>query len=309
MIDRRAFLFGTTTLLGVCHAGPVCAAESTGTRLILLGTAGGPRPRRSRYAPSQVVVVNGAAYVFDCGEGVARQLALAKIPLSSVKHLFITHHHSDHTADYGNLLSSVWVSGLTTPIDSWGPPPLIRMTQAYFVMNEADISTRIADEGRVPLQQLVRPHDIDRGGMVMQDGNVTVSTAIVHHPPVTPALAFRIDTPDKSIVFSGDTTPSDNLVALAEGADILVHEAYLPDYVDQMIGSLPNAKALKASILSHHTSAEQAGQIAQRANVQTLVLSHLIPPEDPTVPDDLWITAAQKHYQGRIVVGKDLLEL
>jgi ribonuclease BN (tRNA processing enzyme) len=308
VIDRRSLLVGAATLFAGLPTQAIGAASARRTRLILLGTAGGPRPRRSRAAPSQVVIVNGVAYVFDCGDGVARQLVLAGIPLRSVRHIFVTHHHSDHIADYGNLLSSVWVSGLTTPIDSWGPPPIERMTKAYFVMNEADISTRIADEGRIPLPQLVRAHDIDHAAIVMRDDNVTVSAAIVHHPPVTPSLAFRIDTADKSIVISGDTTPSEHLVALAKDADILVHEAYLPEYIDEMIGALPNAKALKASIISHHTSAEQAGQVALRANVKTLVLSHLIPAEDPIVSDDVWVAAARKHFKGRIVVGKDLLE-
>ena len=309
MIDRRLFLAGAAASASFARGGIARAAPSGGTRLILLGTAGGPRPRRLRSASAQAVVIDGVAYVFDCGDGVARQLVLAKVPLRSVRHVFVTHHHSDHTADYGNLLSSVWVTGLTTRIDAWGPPPLARMTRDYFVMNAADISTRVSDEGRIPLPQLVRAHDIDRPGIVLRDGNVTVSAAIVHHPPVVPSLAYRIDTPDRSIVISGDTTPSDALIALARDANVLVHEAFLSDYLDPMIGSLPNATALKASILSHHTSAEQAGQVAQRANVQTLVLSHLIPAEDPLVPDELWIAAARKHYTGKIIVGRDLLEL
>ncbi|WP_332700928.1 MULTISPECIES: MBL fold metallo-hydrolase [Alphaproteobacteria] len=316
MLQSRRHILGQ--LAGAAVAIPASAATShvadetpgrSGTRLILLGTAGGPRPRRARSATAQVIVVNGAAYVVDCGDGVARQLAVAGIPLRSVRHIFITHQHSDHNADYGNLLSAIWVSGLTTQVDGWGPPPLAEMTRHFFAMSAADIDVRVRDEGRIPLPRLVQAHDVSRAGPVMRDANVTVSAAVVRHPPVVPALAYRIDTADRSIVISGDTSPSDNLVVLAKGADVLVHEALLPARIDEMIGKLPNAERLKASILSHHTTAEQAGWIAQQAGVKLLVLSHLIPAEDPDVPDEEWIAAASKFYRGPIIVGKDLLEI
>jgi ribonuclease BN (tRNA processing enzyme) len=105
------------------------------------------------------VLINGAAYVVDCGDGVARQLVLANVPLPSVRHIFLTHQHSDHTADYGNLILLAWTAGLRTRLDAWGPPPLEKMTRLFFEMNAADIKTRIADEGRVPLAPLVHPHE------------------------------------------------------------------------------------------------------------------------------------------------------
>ena len=101
------------------------------TRLILLGTAGGPRPQKNRAAPAQVILVNGDAYVVDCGDGVAHQLACAGVPLTQLRHIFISHQHSDHTADYGNLLQLAWTAGLTRRVDAWGPPPLEKMTQLF----------------------------------------------------------------------------------------------------------------------------------------------------------------------------------
>ena len=116
--------------------------------------------------------------------------------------------------------------------------------------------------------------------------------------------------PDRSIVFSGDTTRSDNLVKLAHNADVLVHEAlYDEAAVDRLVASVPNATVLKRSILSHHTTAEDAGRVAAAAGVRMLVLSHLIPAEDPAVTEEMWITAARRHFDGRIVVAKDLMEL
>jgi ribonuclease BN (tRNA processing enzyme) len=208
-------------------------------------------------------VVKGVAYVVDCGDGVARQLVFADVPLTDLRNVFITHHHSDHNADYGNLLLLAWAAGLRTRVDCWGPPPLKKMTHLFFEMNAYDINTRIADEGRIPLVPLVHVHELTNGGQVMQDENVTVTAALVRHPPVVPAFGYRFDTADRSIVISGDTAPSDDLVRLAKGADVLVHEALYVPGVDRLVARVPNAAALKQSIMSHHTAAEDAGRVAQ----------------------------------------------
>jgi ribonuclease BN (tRNA processing enzyme) len=245
----------------------------------------------------------------DCGDGVARQLVFAGVPLASIRHIFLTHHHSDHNADYGNLLLLAGTAGLRTRVDSWGPPPLERMTRLFFEMNAADIAARIADEGRVPLAPLVHPHDLHGGGLVMRDPNLTVTAALVHHPPMDRAFAYRFDAADRSIVISGDTTRSDGLVELARGADVLVHEALYPAGIDRLVAGIANAPDLKRSILSHHTTAEDAGRVAQAAGVTTLVLSHLVPAEDPAITEQMWANAARRWFRGRVIVGRDMLEL
>ena len=141
----------------------------------------------------------------------------------------------------------------------------------------------------------------------MSDDNVKVTATLVDHPPVVPAFAYRFDARDRSIVISGDTAPSDNLVKLAQGADVLVHSVMYPPALDRLVGRVPNAASLKASILAHQTSAEDAGRLAQTAAVKTLVLSHLVPPDDPEITDAMWIEAAQRHFRGTVVLGKDLL--
>jgi ribonuclease BN (tRNA processing enzyme) len=277
--------------------------------LILLGTGGGPRPRKNSFPSSQVILANNAAYVVDCGDGVATQLVHAGVPLPTLRHVFITHQHFDHNADYGNLLLSAWVSGLQKRVDTWGPPPLARMTRLFFEMNAYDIKTRVADEGRASLIPLVHAHELTRGGIVMQDENVSVRCALVDHPPVKPAFAYRFDAGDRSIVISGDTKRSDALVRLARGADVLVHEALYVPAVDRMVARVPNATTLKKSIISHHTSVEDAGRVAEAAGVKTLVLSHLIPADDPDITEQMWIDSARSTYSGRILVGRDLLEI
>ncbi len=307
--NRRRFLRNAIALSGGALFASAATAQRDGTRLILLGTGGGPRPRKTSSASAQVIVVNGAAYVVDSGDGVARQLVLAGVPLATLRHVLVTHQHSDHNADYGNLLLLAWTAGLRTPVDTWGPPPLARMTELFMEMNAYDIDTRVKDEGRVPLPTLVRAHELTAGGAVFEDDNVRVTAALVDHPPVVPSFGYRLDSADRSIVISGDTKPSDNLRALAEGADVLVHDALFPSAIDRLVAAVPNASTLKESILSHHTSAEDAGRIAQAAGVKTLVLSHLVPPEDPLVTEQMWLDAARAHFDGEVIVGRDLLEI
>jgi ribonuclease BN (tRNA processing enzyme) len=308
-LDRRDVLRIAAAIAGAAVWPRTARSQSEATRLILLGTGGGPRPRRASSAPAQVVFAGGAAYVVDCGDGVARQLVLAGIPLASLRHVFITHHHSDHNADYGNLIWLAWTAGLRTRVDTWGPPPLEEMTRLFFEMNAYDIGTRIADEGRVPLAPLVHVHELTEGGVVMRDENVKVTAALVGHPPVVPAFGYRFDGRERSIVISGDTAPSDSLIELARGADVLVHDALYAPAVDRLVAGVPNATSLKRSILSHHTTAEDAGRVAEAAGVKRLVLSHLVPADDPAVTDEMWIDAARKHFHGPIVVGRDLLEV
>jgi ribonuclease BN (tRNA processing enzyme) len=307
-LTRRAFLAGSITVAGALPSW-VGSARDGGTKLILLGTGGGPRPRKANSASAQVIVSNDVAYVVDCGDGVARQMAFAGVPLTALRHVFITHQHSDHNADYGNLLWLAWTAGLHTRVDTWGPPPLDRMTKLFFEMNAYDIGVRTSNEGRVPLVPLVHVHELHGGGAVMSDDNVKVTATLVDHPPVVPAFAYRFDARDRSIVISGDTAPSDNLVKLAQGADVLVHSVMYPPALDRLVGRVPNAASLKASILAHQTSAEDAGRLAQTAAVKTLVLSHLVPPDDPEITDAMWIEAAQRHFRGTVVLGKDLLVL
>jgi ribonuclease BN (tRNA processing enzyme) len=309
-IGRREFLAGAALAVAAAAWRPdVAAGRERATRLIFLGTGGGPRPKAAVSAPAQVIVVNDLPYVIDCGDGVARQLVAAGIAPARVRHVFITHHHSDHNADYGNLLLLSWAAGLRTPVDTWGPPPLAEMTRLFFEMNRYDIETRIADEGRVPLAPLVSAHELTRGGQVMQDENVRVSAALVDHPPVTPALAYRFDASDRSIVISGDTARSESLVRLAEGADVLVHEALWVPAVDRLVATVPNASTLKQHIIDSHTSAEDCGRVAQEAGVKTLVLSHFVPSEDPAVTDQMWLDAARAHFSGTVLLAKDLMEI
>lgn len=311
-LRRRRLLQAAGFSLGAIACGVVPALRATPasrSRLILLGTAGGPTPKPDRSAPAQAIVIDGVIYAVDCGNGVARQMVKAGLDLGAIRNVFITHQHSDHNADYGNLLWLAWAAKLHTRVDTWGPPPLSEMTRQFLAMNDYDIRTRIADEGRPPLASLIVPHDITQGGVVMQDERVKVTAALVEHPPVTPAFAYRFDCPDRSIVISGDTRPSEHLIKLAHGADVLVHEVmYLPA-LEKLIATEPNAARLREHLLASHTTTEQVGRIATEAGVKTLVLSHFVPGGYPPIADEVWRDAVAPRFKGRLIIGHDLQEI
>src|SRR5467141_678915 len=310
---RRNFLSGAAALAATAVLAPLRAARAQGpakTRLVLLGTGGGPRViPNGRAKSANLIVANGVPYVVDCGSGVSQQLVRAGVPLNTLRYVFITHHHSDHNLDYGNLVYDGWVAGLRAPVDAYGPPPIKAMTEAYWQLNRFDIETRIGDEGRPDLRKLVTAHEFAEPGLVMQNADVKVSATRVRHPPIVHAYAYRFDAPDRAIVISGDTTYSPELIALAKGADVLVSEVMHLAGLENLLKKVPNAATLREHLLASHIVTEDLGKLAAAAGVKTLVLTHFVPPDDNSITDDMWTEGVRKHYKGEIIVGRDLLEI
>jgi len=325
-ISRRSFLAGLTAFEAVRRGRAALYAAAPGggdreaarrlqagargarTRLVLLGTAGGPTPKVGRSAPAQAIVAGDRIYLVDCGDGVARQLALAGLPLRQLRAVFITHQHSDHNAGYGPLFLLGWTGGISAPVDTYGPPPLGRMTRLLLEAYDFDITLRMQDEGRPPLAPLIRTHEITAGGEIFADDRVRVTAALNHHPPIEHSFAYRVDAPDRSIVISGDTNYSKNVAALARGADILVHEVLYRPFWERP--DAPQTPDIRRHIIASHTDAEDLGRLAAEAGVKTLVLTHFVPSE-PTgaVPDEVWLAAARKHFRGEVLLGRDLMEV
>ncbi|HMG92209.1 MAG TPA: MBL fold metallo-hydrolase, partial [Chryseolinea sp.] len=151
-------------------------------------------------------------------------------------------------------------------------------------------------------------HEIGEG-RVVSNGDFEVSAIKNIHPPVSESYAFKFKLGEKVVVFSGDTAYCPALADFALRADYLVHEVMYPSAVEEMVKRRPNAAKLKESILSHHTSAEDVGRIAQQAGVKNLILNHFVPADDSSLTDDVWINAVRSSFSGKITVGKDLLNL
>ena len=311
MIDRRDMLKFAAAGAMVLAARPALAQTPAKprTRIIFLGTKGGPRVGVGASNPANLVVVNDTPFVIDCGMGVSRQLVNAGVPLPSVKYIFISHHHSDHNLEYGNLFYNAWAAGLSTPIHSFGPKDIEAMTRTYWELNKFDVDTRIEDEGRPDPRPLLVAKDITEDGVVLQTADVKVTAFRTPHPPIVDNFAYKFETPDGVIVFSSDTAYNPKLAEFAKGADVLVHEALYVPAVDRLVIKTKNGATLKKHLMESHTTTEDVGRIAAAAGVKVLVLSHFVPGDDPEVTDEDWISGVRKNFSGKIIVAKDLMQL
>jgi ribonuclease BN (tRNA processing enzyme) len=279
-------------------------------RIILLGTKGGPAIRSRGPSPTaSILEVAGRHYVIDCGLGVTRGFVDAGFALSRLQTIFITHHHSDHNLEFGNLLHTAWTAGLATPVACHGPAGLAAMWRDFLTLNRFDITTRIADEGRPNLAALAVVREFS-DGFVVDDGVVRVTALRNHHPPVIDSFSLSFAFRDEQgvarrVVFSGDTAHWPALVPFAERADVLVHEAMYGPGVDALVARVANGRRLKEHLIASHTLVEDAGRIASAAGVGRLVLNHLIPADDPAVTPAHWERAARTTWNGALTIGAD----
>jgi ribonuclease BN (tRNA processing enzyme) len=279
-------------------------------RLVLLGTRGGPAIRTG-YVPSpssSLLVYDNVPYVIDTGYGVSFKLVEAKLPLPLLRYIFITHHHSDHNAEFGLLLNNAWAMGLRTPVDAYGPAGMRRLADGFWDAYKFDIETRMADEGRPDLRKLVAAHEYTEGKVLEADG-VKVTALRNMHPPITESFALKFEFADRTIVFSGDTAYFPPLAAFAKGADILVHEVMYAPALEELLRRNPNAPTLMAHLKASHTLTDDVGRLATEAGVKKLVLSHFVPADATGVTEQTWIDAVRPTYKGDLVVGKDLMTI
>lgn len=305
---RREFLIGAASFAFLSQ--PAFSQQKKPTRIVLLGTKGGPRVGETgRSNPSTLLLINNVPYVVDCGYGTSKQLINAGVGLNRLRYIFITHHHSDHNLELGALCYNAWITGLPARVDAYGPPGLQKMISDFFNYLKFDIDLRIEDEGRPDLRNLVVAHEFEKPGVVLLNDDVKVSTCLVRHPPIKHAYAFRFDANDRSVVISGDTAFAPELAEFSKDADVLVHEVmYLPG-VEALVRRLPNANRLREHLMASHTLPEDVGKIAAQAKVKTLVLSHFVPGDDASITDEQWAEDVRKHFKGRVIVGKDLMEI
>ncbi|WP_172328216.1 MBL fold metallo-hydrolase [Mangrovicoccus sp. HB161399] len=290
-------------------AQPLLAQDADAPRIVLLGTAGGPSVKAARAQPAAAVVHGDDIYVIDAGDGVARQMGLAGLDPRKIRGVFITHLHSDHIAGYGPLLLRAWASGLRTPVHAFGPASLGQMTEDYLSYAKWDIALRIADEGRPPLGDLIDVSEFDDDGLVYESGPLRVTAVETPHGDAAPAYALRFDIGGWAAVFSGDTEYSEPLIALAQDADVLVHEVVSIEGVDAIIERIdPGNETLKEHIIEAHTTLADVGRVAREAGVGKLVLTHFVPAGVPGFDtEEHWRDGVSATFDGEIVVGEDLM--
>lgn len=258
----------------------------TGTKLVLLGTQGGPIMNTQRMMTSQAIMVNGKMHLVDFSYGTLQRLAEMQIPVDVLKNLYLTHHHSDHMMDLPAIMNVTWASGVKGPIGVYAPKPIDKALKGAVQTFSEDYRLRGRGGRFEPVEKLFIPHTIAKSQaivskptLVYQDDNIKVTGIKVPHSAFDLALGLRFDTKERSIAISGDTGYSDHVVSLAKGADILVHEAMYWPGIEKMLlerGKGTVSDSQKQYFLHDHTTAEDAGRTAAQAGVKTLVLTHLI---------------------------------
>lgn len=334
---RLSFFLPTTIAVlalaaaaGVAVAAPAQTPTAV-TRIILLGTNGGPRPYPVRAEPANLLVVNGIPYLIDAGEGVAGQIAQAGFALPKVRTIFITHHHIDHDAGLSPLIALTWFDTAwddqsLPPVQIYGPPATRFLTRA--ALDYLSVSERIFRAGVPALQPaatMFSAHDIRGNGEFYRDGRISVTAAENTHfhfksgsaaTGTDMSFSYRFDTPHGSVVFTGDTGPSPAVTALARNADVLVSEVCLCDTPAKVHppttsqASLRTAAAMDQEENFHmrneHLTPEEVGELAAAAHVKVVILTHFVPGKttDPTQ----FTAGVMRYFSGPVIPGKDLLE-
>ncbi len=277
----------------------VSAAQRT--EIVLLGT-GTPYPDPNASGPATAVVVGKRVFLFDAGAGVMRRVNAAGLPISGAEAVFITHLHSDHTLGYADLILTSWIMRRTLPLAVYGPRGLRRMTRHLLAAYSEDIRIRtVGLEREVAGGYRVNVHEI-RAGVVYERDGVRVTAVRVPHGSWKEAYAYRIDTPDRSIVISGDTRPSEALVRASRGVDVLVHEVYSPIHLAPE--DRPGGQYWPQYMREFHTSDIELGALAARIKPKLLVLTHII--RMGATDEELLAGVRAGGFTGRVVVGKDL---
>jgi ribonuclease BN (tRNA processing enzyme) len=320
---------GECWLAALVLAAPACAqqAEPTAaaqarTRLITLGTRVGPVPVAHQAQSSNLLIVNGALYLIDAGDGTLRRLAKAGIRFTDIGVIFITHPHSDHMAGLGPLMAIERHEGRKDPINVYGPHGVETIVAGIIQYFTPDSEIRWDEGLRTSMKDMFRGHEV-ASGLVYQDANLKVTAAENTHMHLTPAnpaygkyksYSYRFETPDKVVVFTGDTGPSRSVEELAKNADVLVSEVLvIDDFVETLkkngtwdaMSTERQAGRVRHLSEDHLTPAE-VGKLASRAEVKRLVLTHLILTGNDDVDSHHYVDEVKKFYSGPVDLAKDL---
>ncbi len=278
------------------------------TQIVMLGT-GCPRPDPDRSGPATAIVVNDTPYLIDFGPGVVRRATAAfekginglGYGGVNIKTAFLTHLHSDHTAGYPDLIFTPWVMGRLTPLEVYGPKGLGAMTEYVLKAWQVDIDARTGGLNQHNTTGYkVMAHEIEPS-VVYRDENVSVTAFPAHHEEMVDSFSYRFDTPDRAIVISGDTSPTQALIDHSQGCDVLIHEAY--SLLEARNTSRPTAEFRRR----HHTSSSELAEIANAVKPGLLVTYHRAQMRnEPIGPQDVLLEEIRRGYSGKVTAARDL---
>ncbi|WP_336516529.1 MBL fold metallo-hydrolase [Pollutibacter soli] len=303
-------LFKTGILLFLFIVNIIDAAAQPAIKITLLGT-GAPVPSIERFGPAILVEAGGQKLLFDCGRGASQRLWQLKIPLGTIDALFLTHLHSDHVVGIPDLWLTGWIPAVygrrSHPLETFGPAGTQNMMENLVKAYSWDITTRSKERNKADSGALVIATDIEEK-FVWEKNGVKVTPFTVRHAEfIDSALGYRIDYAGHSVILSGDTRYSENLIRYAKGVDVVVHEVAAANESSMQKSPLIN------QILGFHISPEEAGKVFSQTNPKLAVYSHIVLlTADPSLPpptvNDL-ISRTKKTYNGPLEVGEDLLSI
>jgi len=269
-------------------------------KVTLLGT-GAPPPVMHRFGPSILVEAGGQKFLVDAGRGALQRLGQLKVRWQDVDGVLLTHLHSDHVVGFPDLWLTGWLvgPGRDRPLQVWGPRGTKKMMSHLEQAYEFDIRIRLYDDRAAPEGIVVLAEDISEG-IVVEKGGLKITAFEVDHKPIKPAFGYRVDYGGRSVVLSGDTRVSQNLIRHAQGVDLLVHEVVSPETF-QRAGTPPERAK---SVIEHHVTPEQAGEVFAKTKPRLAVYSHIVLPI--ATEQDL-IPPTRKTYSGPVEVGEDLM--
>ena len=275
--------------------------SSDSIKVVLLGSGAGPPVNLQQYGASTLIEAGGERFLFDCGRGATFRLVQAGVPIGSISRLFLTHLHSDHVVQIPDLFLTGWAGARrTVPFEVWGPDGTrsmmdhIQQAFAFDIHMRRDVDEKFAGAGIE-----VVAHDIKQG-VVYDEHGVKITAFLVDHGVVQPAFGYRVDYGGHSVVLSGDTRVSENLIRFAQGVDVLIHEGIDPEFTRNRPDH-PRPEAIDA-IIAHHTTAEQAGEVFTRVKPRLAVYSHA-----PNI--ESMISKTRKTYSGPLEGPEDLLTI
>ncbi len=282
--------------------------------------SGSPLPDPTRAGPCVLVVAGERSFVVDAGSGSTRNLLMMDFRVGDLEAVLLTHYHSDHIADLGELLLQRWAEGANaSPTPVYGPVGVADVVKGFNAAYAHDVGYRVAHHGpeTVPPsgaggepREVPLGDESDAAALVVDDGDVRITMFRVDHDPVNPAVAYRFDYAGRSVVVSGDLAYSESMIRHAKGADLLAHEGLQPALV-QLINreahrqQRANIEHITADIPSYHTTPEQAATVASKAGVGYLVFYHVIPPLPVRLLYGAFLGDAAANFDGPITVGED----
>ena len=272
-------------------------------KVTLLGT-GTPVPLMRRFGPSILVQAANQNFVFDCGRGSAQRLMQVNVPSPQSDKFFLTHLHSDHVVGIPDLWLSGWVMGRETPFRIWGPSGTADMMSHLEKAYQADIHIRRDLDEKFPADGIAVEATDTQQGFVYQENGVKITTFDVDHGHVKPAFGYRIDYEGRSVVLSGDTRYSENLIKYAQGADLLIHEVVAPESVRARRAAVGRDPGESARIIQHHTTPDEVGDIFSKVKPKLAVYSHIVGATGST--EEEVNAGTRKTYSGRFEIGEDL---